>query len=75
MAQTTVFGSDNLMCCRVRCRYGVNTSAGIVTGFTPLYRCVKQAVIENTTETESHDAMAHAAIDVCYRMADRLPRR
>ena len=75
MARTTVFCSDNLMCCRIRCRYGVNTSAGIVTGVTPLYRCVKQAVVENTTETESHDAMAHAAIDVGDRMAGRLTRR
>ena len=30
MAQTTVFGSEALMCCRIRRCYGINTSAGIV---------------------------------------------
>ncbi|RLB98304.1 MAG: hypothetical protein DRH90_22095 [Deltaproteobacteria bacterium] len=36
-----------------------------------MYCRLNQAVVENTTETESHDAMAHAAINVGDRMACR----
>jgi hypothetical protein len=49
----------------------VNTGAIIVTGFTRLYCCINQAVVENATgHFESDNAMACIAIDVRYRMAE-----
>jgi hypothetical protein len=58
MTPPAIFGSILMRYCRCR-RCGVNTRVSVMARLTRLYRCVEQAVIENTTgHVETHDTMA-----------------
>lgn len=74
MARAAICCRVLMSCCRRR-HSSINTIVCSVAGFTRLYRRINQSVVENTTgHFERCNAVAGSAIDVCYRMADSLPR-